>query len=70
MDIDRSRVPFDNLAADGQTDARAVYLVPAVKALEHLENPFDFTHVKSDPIVRDGDPVTYCKRMIWPSAVV
>ena len=52
---DRAAVPFDDLAADGQADSRALVLRAAVKALENRENLVGVDLVEADPVIFDQD---------------
>src|SRR5215208_4046494 len=55
LHADLSALALDDLAADGQPDARALERLAVVQALEHLEHALAVLRVDSDPVVGDLD---------------
>ena len=51
LDRDAAAVPFDDLLADGQSDAGAGKLFPLVQPLEHAKNLFKVLRIDSQPVV-------------------
>ena len=48
-------MPFDNLFADGQANARARILLSHMQALKHLENPVVISGFDPDPVVANRE---------------
>ena len=51
LDRDVAAVPFDDLLADGQSDAGAGKLFPLVQPLEHAKNLFKVLRINSQSVV-------------------
>src|SRR5688572_19133643 len=51
LDTDAAAVPLDDLAAEGQSDARALVFLTRVQPLEHLEDPLEVLRLDPDTVV-------------------
>ena len=51
LDRNVAAVPFDDLLADGQSDAGAGKLFPLVQPLEHPKNPVKVLRINSQSVV-------------------